>query len=293
LVDRDAERPPGWSTTFAERVREIVLPGYTVFNNRDAKMAARRLLSRGPIRLKKPLSASGKDRTVVTTLNELDAVLETVTADEMATYGLVLEENLCQVRTFSVGEVAVPARPRGSGTPTRSCAPAVADKSEAQRNAKAGRASLFAPVRKYDFDLSRALVHEGDLLLDDDIAEAPQLRCQSLRFGRQRMKFDVRGDNAINRNRKAASGERRHLLRDQLRDLYLLIHREKIGFRGGGPGRRLRRGCRNDNAGLPPMPKSFACEPLASRSANSLERRLFRLPVIAVRKNRRLHLASS
>jgi len=193
LVDRDAERPPGWSTTFAERVREIVLPGYTVFNNRDAQMAARRLLSRGPIRLKKPLSASGKDRTVVTTLNELDAVLETVTADEMATYGLVLEENLCQVRTFSVGEVAVPARPRGSGTPTRSCAPAVADKSEAQRNAKAGRASLFAPVRKYDFDLSRALVHEGDLLLDDDIAEAPQLRCQSLRFGRQRMKFDVPG----------------------------------------------------------------------------------------------------
>ena len=107
LVDRDAERPPGWSTTFAERIREIVLPGYTVFSNRDAHMAARRLLSRGPIRVKKPLSASGKDQTVVTTLNELDAVLEKVGADEMATYGLVLEENLCQVRTFSVGEVAV------------------------------------------------------------------------------------------------------------------------------------------------------------------------------------------
>jgi hypothetical protein len=40
-------------------------------------------------------------------LNELDAVLETVSADEMAAYGLVLEENLRQVRTFSVGEVAV------------------------------------------------------------------------------------------------------------------------------------------------------------------------------------------
>jgi hypothetical protein len=36
LVDRDAEQPPGWSPTFAERVREIVLPGYTVFSNRDA-----------------------------------------------------------------------------------------------------------------------------------------------------------------------------------------------------------------------------------------------------------------
>jgi len=107
LVDRDAERPPGWSTAFAERVREIVLPGYTVFNNRDAHVAARRMLTRGPIRLKKPLSASGKDQTVVTSLNELDAVLEKVTADEMAAYGLVLEDNLRQVRTLSVGHVAV------------------------------------------------------------------------------------------------------------------------------------------------------------------------------------------
>jgi len=84
-----------------------VLPGYTVFSNRDGRTAAKRMLTRGSIRLKKPLSASGKDQTVVTTLNELDAVLEKVSADEMAEYGLVLEENLRQVRTLSVGEVAV------------------------------------------------------------------------------------------------------------------------------------------------------------------------------------------
>jgi hypothetical protein len=107
LVGRDAERPPGWSMAFAERVREIVLPGYTVFSNRDGRTATRRMLTRGPIRLKKPLSASGKDQTVVTTLNELDAVLETVNADEMAAYGLVVEANLRQVRTLSVGDVAV------------------------------------------------------------------------------------------------------------------------------------------------------------------------------------------
>jgi hypothetical protein len=107
LVDRHAERPPGWSTAFAERVRDIVLPGYTVFGNRDAQMAGARMFARGAIRVKKPLSASGKDQTVVTTLNELDAELEKVSADEMATYGLVLEENLRQVRTLSVGEVAV------------------------------------------------------------------------------------------------------------------------------------------------------------------------------------------
>src|SRR5262249_1094672 len=107
LVDRDAQQPPGWSTAFAERVRKIVLPGYTVFSNRDARVAAGRMLTRGPIRLKNPLSASGKDQTVVTSLNELDAALEKVSADEMAEYGLVLEENLRQVRTLSVGEVAV------------------------------------------------------------------------------------------------------------------------------------------------------------------------------------------
>jgi Protein of unknown function (DUF3182) len=107
LVDRDAERPPGWSTAFGERVREIVLPGYTVFSNCDAQEAARHMLTRGPIRVKNPLSASGKDQTVVTTLNELDVVLEKVSADEMAEYGLVLEENLRQVRTLSVGEVAI------------------------------------------------------------------------------------------------------------------------------------------------------------------------------------------
>jgi hypothetical protein len=93
--------------------------------------------------------------------------------------------------------------------------------------------ALLAPARKYEFDLARALVDEGDLLLDDEIAEAAQLRRQSLRFGGQRVKFDLRGYNAINRNRKAAACERRRLLRDQLRDLYLLIHREEVGLLGG------------------------------------------------------------
>ena len=107
LVDGHAERPPGWCSAFGERVREIVLPGYTVFCRRDARVAARRLLSCGPVRLKKPASASGRDQVVIATWNELDAVLEKVTDDEMATYGLVLEENLRQVRTMSIGAIAV------------------------------------------------------------------------------------------------------------------------------------------------------------------------------------------
>ena len=107
LVGPCTVQPLGWCPAFAERVREIVLPGYTVFSSRDARVAASRMLMRGPIRLKKPASASGRDQTVATTWNELEVALEKLTEDEMATYGLVLEENLRQVRTFSVGEIAV------------------------------------------------------------------------------------------------------------------------------------------------------------------------------------------
>jgi hypothetical protein len=107
LVEENAERAPGWSPAFAERVSEIVLPGYTVFSAGDAQTAAKRMLRRGGIRVKKPLGASGKGQTPVTTLQELDALLETYASEEMATYGLVLEENLRQVRTLSVGHIAI------------------------------------------------------------------------------------------------------------------------------------------------------------------------------------------
>jgi hypothetical protein len=107
LVDDRAQRPPGWSTDFAERVRSVALPGYSVFSIHDARAAARRMLDRGAIRLKRPLCASGKGQKVVTTAEELDAFLEQLADDELATYGLVLEESLSHVRTLSVGQIAV------------------------------------------------------------------------------------------------------------------------------------------------------------------------------------------
>ena len=53
LVHQDAERPAGWSAAFAEKVREIVLPGHSVFSVRDAHMAAKRMLRHGTVRAKK------------------------------------------------------------------------------------------------------------------------------------------------------------------------------------------------------------------------------------------------
>jgi hypothetical protein len=107
LVSDAASRPAGWSDLFPESVADVVLPGYTAFSPADARIAARRLLGRGAIRLKKPLGASGKGQTAVTTMAELDSFLERFPADEMATYGLVLEENLREVETFSVGHTTL------------------------------------------------------------------------------------------------------------------------------------------------------------------------------------------
>ena len=107
LVQGDARRPQGWSAVFAEKVRDVTLPGYTVFNADDARLAVRRMLDRGPVRVKQPLGASGRGQTRVTAVDQLERFLEQFDADEMATYGLVLEENLREVRTLSVGHVAV------------------------------------------------------------------------------------------------------------------------------------------------------------------------------------------
>ena len=107
LIGREAQRPQGWSELFAERVREVALPGYTAFNVADAQLASRRMLHRGPVRLKKPLGASGQGQRVITTLDQLDPFLEQLDADELATYGLVLEENLRDLTTLSVGQTAI------------------------------------------------------------------------------------------------------------------------------------------------------------------------------------------
>jgi len=107
LVDRAADRPEGWSAAFTERVQHIVLAGYTVFSTHDARIAGKRMLRRGSIRVKKPLGASGLGQSLVSSMTELQAVLERIAGDELATYGLVLEENLLDVRTMSVGHIVI------------------------------------------------------------------------------------------------------------------------------------------------------------------------------------------
>jgi Protein of unknown function (DUF3182) len=107
LVTACADRPPGWSIGFAKRAGDFVLPGYTAFCARDARLAATRLLMAGTVRVKDPLGSGGVGQKLVITVAELDALLEQFPYDKIAAHGLVLEANLCPIATRSVGQVTV------------------------------------------------------------------------------------------------------------------------------------------------------------------------------------------
>src|SRR5205085_11515172 len=58
LVGRSALAPAGWCHEFAERVGDAVLPGHSAFSVDDARIAARRLLRDGPVRIN-PANGTG------------------------------------------------------------------------------------------------------------------------------------------------------------------------------------------------------------------------------------------
>jgi hypothetical protein len=107
LVERHAAAPAGWTHAFAERVGDAVLSGFSVFSREDARVAGRRLLEHGPARVKPVRETGGRGQTVVRTPADLDAVVAALDEDELARDGLVIEENLTEVTTYSVGVVRV------------------------------------------------------------------------------------------------------------------------------------------------------------------------------------------
>ena len=102
-----APAPDGWSHDFGGWVAETALRGCSVFTTEDAVTAARRLLAHGPVRLKPARATGGRGQTVVSNMAALDAALAPMDADELARDGLVLEEDLAEVTTRSVGQVRV------------------------------------------------------------------------------------------------------------------------------------------------------------------------------------------
>ena len=101
LASARARRPEGWSERFAERVRGFVLPGFAAFSSADARTAAQTLLEDGPVRVKPARGIGGRGQAVVEDLR--DPVFESIDRAN----GAVVEPNLEEVTTFSVGEVRV------------------------------------------------------------------------------------------------------------------------------------------------------------------------------------------
>jgi hypothetical protein len=104
LLNHHAHAPPGWAPLFSERVRSVVLDGLSVFSLRDARPAAEHLLYSGPIRLKPIHACAGRGQEVINSLEEFDEVLARPEAEATFTEGVVLEQDLDQVITHSVGQ---------------------------------------------------------------------------------------------------------------------------------------------------------------------------------------------
>jgi hypothetical protein len=107
LVAAFAAAPPGWSAAYGTRVRDAVLPGYSVFSADDARIAAERLFQEGGVRLKDPAGVGGVGQWVIESLDDLDGHLAEFGAENLSRHGLVLERNLGEVATLSVGQVTV------------------------------------------------------------------------------------------------------------------------------------------------------------------------------------------
>lgn len=103
LIDADAARPAGWSGALAPAMAGAALSGFAAFSRADAARAGRRLLERGPVRVKETRAKAGLGQVVVRDAETFDAVLAAQDEAELAAVGVVLEENLADVRTFSVG----------------------------------------------------------------------------------------------------------------------------------------------------------------------------------------------
>jgi hypothetical protein len=103
LVRPDAAAPEGWCAAFGERVRDVVLPGHSAFTAEDTRSAALRLLGDGPVRLKLANGIGGAGQWIASDEAQLDEGLVALGAPARAGEGIVIERNLAEAKTYSVG----------------------------------------------------------------------------------------------------------------------------------------------------------------------------------------------
>lgn len=107
LVAADAAALAGWNPDFGASVGDAVLAGYTAFTPDDARLAGLRLLANGPLRIKPVRATGGHGQSVARDPAEFQRLLDGMDPGEVILHGLVLEEDLSEVRTFSIGQVEV------------------------------------------------------------------------------------------------------------------------------------------------------------------------------------------
>ncbi|HWH84120.1 MAG TPA: DUF3182 family protein [Burkholderiaceae bacterium] len=107
LARTRAIAPRGWSRRFAHLVGEVVLPGCAAFDARDAILAGERLLRDGAIRLKEAGGVGGAGQHVVENAARLRDVVAALERAALMAEGIVIERNLLDVTTLSVGRVQV------------------------------------------------------------------------------------------------------------------------------------------------------------------------------------------
>ncbi|MHB1123238.1 MAG: DUF3182 family protein [Ramlibacter sp.] len=107
LVACGAMAISGWNPAFAPCAGDAVLAGYSVFSLEDARQAGMKLLAQGPVRVKPVRATGGRGQSVARDAPGLDRLLAAADPAELARHGLVLEQDLDEVRTFSVGQVHV------------------------------------------------------------------------------------------------------------------------------------------------------------------------------------------
>jgi hypothetical protein len=107
LPEKNASAPPGWSSDLSQLISGQVLPGFTAFCAEDAQSGGAALLKLGTIRLKKTSGIGGLGQWVLSSEEELAALLNEMDPDEFRRDGIALEANLSDVVTCSVGQTFV------------------------------------------------------------------------------------------------------------------------------------------------------------------------------------------
>jgi hypothetical protein len=109
LISAAARAPHGWCGTFCAQAGDALLDGFTAYSLADAREGGLRLLERGRLRVKPVRATAGRGQLVVEDAGALEGALEAQDLGEIAGFGLVLEQHLEEVLTYSVGQVRIGA----------------------------------------------------------------------------------------------------------------------------------------------------------------------------------------